>query len=153
MSSLYGAIMPVHSIIRWILLILLLTAIVKSLQGMMSKKAYGPSDNKISLFLMISAHTQLLVGILLYFASPHVMFTGDMMKNNVARFFTMEHSVMMILAIVLITIGRISSKKAATDAAKFKKSFWFFFIALLVILAAIPWPFMQVAKDTAIGWF
>ncbi len=149
----YGALLPIHSLIRWILLVLLLTAIVKSLQGMMSKRAYAPSDNKISLFLMISAHTQLLVGLLLYFVSPHVMFSGDAMKNNVSRFFTVEHSTMMIIAIALITVGRITSKKATDDAAKFKKSFTFFFIALLVILAAIPWPFMQVAKDAAIGWF
>jgi hypothetical protein len=148
-----GILIQLHSFIRWILLVLLLTAIIKSLSGMMSKKAYAPSDNKISLFLMISAHTQLLVGLVLYFISPKVMFTADTMKNNVSRFFTMEHSVMMIIAIALITIGRISSKKAATDEAKFKKSFWFFFIALLVIFAAIPWPFMQVAKDAAIGWF
>ena len=120
---------------------------------MMSKRAYTSSDNKISLFLLISAHIQLLVGLALFFISPKVLFTSDMMKNNVARFFTMEHSVMMIIAIALITIGRVSSRKASTDAAKFKKAFTFFFIALLVILVSIPWPFLQVAKDAAIGWF
>jgi hypothetical protein len=148
-----GILVQVHSFIRWILFVLLLAAIVKSAQGMMSKRAYTGSDNKINLFLMISAHTQLLVGLILYFVSPKVMFGEGMMKNNVARFFTMEHSVMMIIAIVLITMGRITSRKAATDAAKFKKAFTFFLIALLVILAGIPWPFMQVAKDAAIGWF
>lgn len=81
------------------------------------------------------------------------MFNETTMKNDVARFFTMEHSVMMLIAIALITIGRITSKKAVTDEAKFKKAFTFFLIALLVILAAIPWPFMQVAKTAAIGWF
>jgi len=148
-----GIIVQLHSFIRWILLVLLIAAILKSFQGMQSKRAYTASDNKISLFLLISAHVQLLVGILLYFISPFVVFTADTMKNDVSRYFTMEHSVMMIIAIALITIGRIASRKAATDEAKFKKAFTFFLIALLVILAAIPWPFMQVAKSTAIGWF
>lgn len=148
-----GLLIQIHSFLRWILLILLLAAIIKSLSGLMSKRAYAPSDNKISLFLMISAHTQLLVGLVLYFISSKVMFNSGTMQNNIARFFTVEHSTMMLIAIALITIGRISSKKAVTDAAKFKKAFWFFLIALLVIFAAIPWPFMQIAKDAAIGWF
>src|SRR5579863_87097 len=63
-----------HSFVRWALLILLLACIIKSLQGMMSKKAFGASDNKISLFLMISAHTQLLIGLVMYFISPMVSF-------------------------------------------------------------------------------
>lgn len=144
-----GLLIQIHSFLRWIILVLLLAAIIKSLGGMMSKRAYAPSDNKISLFLMILAHTQLLVGIILYFISPMVVFSATTMKDDQLRFFTMEHSVMMLIAIVLITIGRISSKKAATDAAKFKKSFWFFLIALLVIFAAIPWPFMAVHRP----WF
>ena len=148
-----GLLIQIHSFLRWIVLILLLAAIIKSLSGLMSKRAYAPSDNKISLFLLISTHTQLLVGLALYFMSSKVMFNSSTMQNNIARFFTVEHSTMMLIAIALITIGRISSKKAATDAAKFKKAFWFFLIALLVILAAIPWPFMQVAKDAVIGWF
>jgi membrane protein DedA with SNARE-associated domain len=148
-----GIIVQLHSFIRWILLVLLIAAILKSFQGMRSKRAYTASDNKISLFLLISAHVQLLVGVLLYFISPFVTFTADTMKNDVSRFFTMEHSVMMIIAIALITIGRVASRKAATDEAKFKKAFTFFLIALLVILAGIPWPFMQVAKSAAIGWF
>ena len=144
-----SALIPIHSLLRWVVLILLLTAIIKSLSGLMSKRAYAPSDNKISLFLMISAHTQLLVGLIMYFVSPWVQFNGDALKAPEIRFFTMEHSVMMIIAIALITIGRISSKKATTDASKFRRSFIYFLIALLVIFAAIPWPFMHVARP----WF
>ncbi len=110
---------------------------------MMNKKPFGASDGKISLFLMIAAHTQLLVGIILYFISPVMKMafsTPDAMKNTELRFFMVEHSTMMIIAIVLITLGRILSKKAATDAGKFKKLFWYNFIALIVIIAAIPWP-------------
>ncbi len=47
----------------------------------------------------------------------------------------------MLIAIVLITIGRSAAKKNIPDAAKFKRSFWFYLIALLIILATVPWPF------------
>lgn len=99
---------------------------------------------------MISAHTQLLVAIALYFVSPFVQFGGDAMKNPEIRFFTMEHTTMMLLAIILITMARILSKKAATDAGKFKRLFWFNIIALIVIFMAIPWPNMGMVHRP---WF
>jgi membrane protein DedA with SNARE-associated domain len=136
----YDILKLIHSLLRWTILILLITSIIKSLQGMVSKRVYASSDNKISLFLMISAHTQLLVAIVLYFVSPFVQFDANGMKYDEIRFFTMEHTTMMLIAIVLITLGRILGKKAATDAGKFKRLFWYNIIALLIILAAIPWP-------------
>ena len=96
---------------------------------------------------MISAHTQLLLGLILWFFGDVgfklVRNTGDfgaLMKDDVARFWTMEHNLGMLAAIILITIGRGVSKKNITDAAKHKRSFWFFFIALVLILISIPWP-------------
>jgi hypothetical protein len=135
----YGILTPIHSLLRWVVLILLLTVIIKSYQGLRSKRTFTNSDNKMSLFLMISAHTQLLVGLLLYFVSPFVKFGN--MSDEETRFFTMEHSTMMIIAIVFITLARILSKKAVMDATKFKKLFTFSLIALVIIIVAIPWPF------------
>jgi hypothetical protein len=146
----YGILTPIHSLLRWVVLLLLLATIVKSLNGMITKRSFTNSDNKISLFMMISAHTQLLIGILLYFVSPFVQFGN--MKDPEARFFTVEHSSMMILAIVFITLARILSKKATTDNAKFKKLFTFSLIALIIIFAAIPWPFAMMSHITR-PWF
>lgn len=143
----YGILTPIHSLLRWVVLILLLAAIIKSLQGLMSKRSFSNSDNKISLFLMISAHTQLLVGIILMFVSPVVEFGN--VANPEIRFFTLEHSSMMILAIVFITLARMLSKKAKTDTGKFGRLFIFCLIALLIIFMAIPWPFSHVARP----WF
>lgn len=146
----YGILLPIHSFLRWAMLLLLLACIIKSLMGMMSKKPFAKSDDKVSLYLFIATHTQLLVGLILYFFSPFVKFGGDAMKDTEIRFFTMEHSFMMLIAIVLITMGRIMSKKAADDAGKFKRLFWFNLIALLVIFAAIPWPMMGMVHRP---WF
>lgn len=146
----YQILTQIHSFLRWAILILLLASIIKSLMGMVGKKTFGASDNKIGLFLFISAHTQLLVAIGLFFVSPFVKFGGDSMGNPEIRFFTMEHTTMMLIAIVLITMGRILSKKAPTDTGKFKRLFWFNLIALLVIFMAIPWPFMGMVHRP---WF
>ena len=146
----YQILLPIHSFLRWAMLILLLACIIKSLMGIVNKTAFGPSDNKINLFLFISTHTQLLVAILLYFVSPFVKFGGDTMSNGEIRFFTMEHSAMMLIAIGLITMARITSKKAPTDLAKFKKLFWYNMLALIMILVAIPWPNMGMVHRP---WF
>lgn len=145
----YGILLPIHSFLRWAILVLILVCIVKSLMGMISKKPFGGSDNKISLFLMISAHTQLVVGLILYFVSPIVSFKNVTASPD-THFFTIEHAVMMLAAIVLITLGRTTSKRASTDAGKFKRLFWYNIIALLIIFMAIPWPNMGMVHRP---WF
>lgn len=142
-----GIIILIHSLLRWILCVLLLATIIKSIHGVVTKRAFSNSDNKISLFLMISAHTQLVVGLLLYFVSPMVQFGN--MKDSQIRFFTVEHSTLMLIAIVFITLARIRSKKATTDAAKFRMLLIFSLIALVIILLAVPWPYSPIARP----WF
>ncbi len=143
----YGILTPIHSFLRWAVLLLLLAVIFKSLHGLISKRSFSKSDDKMSLFMMISAHTQLLVGIILYFVSPFVQFGNTTDKE--VRFFTMEHSTMMIVAIVFMTLARILSKKGKTDVAKFRRLFIFSLIALLIIFMAIPWPFSPISRP----WF
>ena len=143
----YELLKLLHSFLRWAVLLLLLATIIKSLNGLFSKRGFTKSDDKISLFMMISAHTQLLVGIILYFVSPFVQFGNTTDKE--VRFFTMEHTSMMIVAIVFMTIARISSKKGKTDNVKFKRLFIYSLIALVIIIAAIPWPFSPISRP----WF
>lgn len=97
--------------------------------------------------MMVSAHTQLVVGILLMFVSPVVQFGN--VANPEIRFFTMEHTTMMIIAIVFMTLARMLSKRAQTDVGKFRRLFIFSLIALLIIFMAIPWPFSPISRP----WF
>jgi hypothetical protein len=141
-----AALVLLHSYLRWLLLVLLLASIIKSFSGFRYKKTLSAGDKKLWLFTMISAHVSLLVGLYLVLFGRFGVFTftpapgTKVMKDNFLRFFWVEHPVMMIIAITLITIGRGQVKKPIPDAVKYKKAFWFFLIALLVILAAIPWP-------------
>jgi hypothetical protein len=136
-----------HSILRWVILILLVLAIVKSYSGMSSGRSFAEGDRKLSLFLMISAHTTLLLGLVLWFFGQFGLSLvvdngmGMVMKNSVMRYWVVEHFVGMLIAIVLITIGRGVAKKSIPDPAKFKRAFWLFLVALIIILATVPWPF------------
>lgn len=136
-----------HSLLRWIILILLIAAILKSYDGMRSGRTFNSGDRKVGLFLMIAAHTTLLLGLVLWLfgafglALARDAGMSEVMKNSVMRYWVVEHFFGMAVAIVLITICKGVAKKAIPDAAKFRRSFWLFLIALIVILATIPWPF------------
>ncbi|MBI1768863.1 MAG: cytochrome B [Bacteroidetes bacterium] len=133
----HSSILILHSINRFILLALLLTVIVRTFMGWQNKSAFGNSDNKLSLFLFISTHTQLLLGLILYFVSPVVIFSGASMRDKVARYWLVEHLAGMLIAVVLITMARITMKKLSEDTAKHKRMFIFNTIALIVVLAMI----------------
>ena len=132
-----NTLMLLHSITRYLVLIALLGVIIQSLVGMLQSKPYGKLENKAGLYLFIFTHTQLLLGLIQYFTSPAVIFSGASMKDSVARYWLVEHSLMMLIAIVLITMARITSKKMPTDAAKHKRLFIFNSLALILIILSI----------------
>ncbi|MEM1406776.1 MAG: cytochrome B [Bacteroidota bacterium] len=138
-----------HSGLRWLVLIFLFLAIVNAIGKMNGSKTFTTKDKKLGLFALIFTHTQFLLGIILYFLSPKVVFSGIAMKDSVLRFYLVEHLSLMTLAVVLITIGYSKSKKASTDSKKLKLIFGFFLVGLILILAGIPWPFQNYGT----GWF
>ena len=94
------------------------------------------------MFTMVSMHIQLVIGLILYFfISEKVQFVEGWMKVKLYRFYGMEHLVGMILAIALVTIGHISSKKQTEAKSKHKRILIWYTIGLILILAFIPWPF------------
>ena len=152
----YNGLLHLHNLLRWVILLLLVIAIVKSFVGISSNKPLTSGDKKIGLFLMISAHIQLLIGLYEWLAGRYGVFTASIpegvsiMKDKFYRFYMIEHPLGMLIAIILITIGRGQSKKNISDALKHKRAFWFYMIALIIILATVPWPFRDII---ARPWF
>lgn len=135
----YDFIQKFHSGWAYLALLLLVFAVINSFMGMSSKKEFTAKDRKIALFGLIGAHIQLLVGLILYFLSPlgHALL-GEM-KDASARLTSLEHPLINIIAIVIITIGWSKHKKGETNTAKFKSIAIFFGLGLLLILSRIPW--------------
>jgi hypothetical protein len=133
----YTGLLHSHFYVRWIVLILLVIVIVTSLMGWLNKKAYTNTDNKLSLYLFIATHIQLLLGLVLYTQSGWVQFGKLALKVKEVRYWTMEHGTIMLIAIALITVARITAKKMANGEAKHKRMFIFNLVALIFILAGI----------------
>ncbi|MDX1641189.1 MAG: cytochrome B [Balneolaceae bacterium] len=150
----HTVLLSLHSLLRWFVLIILLYAIYRSFKGWFSKSSFTVQDSKVNRITTIIAHIQLLIGLILYAVSPviHNLFSnfGEAVQQSSIRFYGMEHSVMMIIAIALITIGSVKSKREAEDVRKFKTAAIWFTIALIIILISIPWPFSPM---DARPWF
>jgi len=144
----YKILIQAHAYNRYIVLILLVAVIIKALSGWLGKKPFDNTDNKMSLFLFIFTHIQLLLGLLLYFVSPAVQFGADTMKVKEIRYWTVEHIFGMLVAIVLITIARTTMKKMPSAEAKHKRLFIFNLIALVIIIAVIFFSGRGLLKST-----
>lgn len=139
----YEILLTLHSYLRWIITILAFYVIIKAILGIVNKSEFTNGDSKSGLFFMISCDIQLLVGLILYFwASPitTAAFTdfGAAMKDKELRFWAVEHITGMLIAWLLVHIGRARSKKG-TDLTKHKSSLIFYGLAILIIMATIPW--------------
>jgi hypothetical protein len=143
----YQGLLHLHSLLRWIILILLLINIVRHFSA--SNNPFTPADNKLGLFLMIAAHTTLLLGLYQWFTGPlgfqniRNLGMGVVMKDSAYRFWAVEHMTGMIIGIVLITLGKSVAKKEFSDALKHKRSAILYTLALVIILLTIPWPFRE----------
>jgi hypothetical protein len=137
MNTLHPAVLLFHSIVRYFVLFALIASIIRGLRSWISAQPFTKTDEKLSLWLMVMAHTQLLLGFTLYFISPRVIFSSASMKEKELRYWLVEHVFTMVLAILLITLARITTKKLTDDVAKHKRIFIYNVIALGLILMAI----------------
>lgn len=129
-----------HSILRWIILLLLLVCLFQAMSKSIAVK-------KTSLWLLISAHLMFVVGLYQLIAGRYGIMKGlpegvELMKDKFHRFFWVEHPLLMVLAIILITVARGKAKNL-----NYKSVTWLLIIALLAILAAIPWPFREIVGE------
>jgi hypothetical protein len=129
---------------RWVIIVLLVIAIFKAYNGMTTKRSYDNADRKTGLFLMIAAHTTLLIGLYQWFVGPwglsniRALGMGRGYEKWGLSLLAVEHLTGMIIAIILITVGKGVAKKNISDTAKHKKAFWMFLIALVIILLSVP---------------
>ncbi len=146
-----------HNILRWAVILFGLLTVINALTGVVNKRAYRSADNRNSLLFMICCDIQLLIGIILFVKNGWLdkvsAGMGAVMKNSYDRFFTIEHAGMMIIAWILVHVGRSAVKKAATSNAKHKKMLLFFGLAFLIIIISIPWPFRTEIARPLSRWF
>jgi hypothetical protein len=145
----YSLLTHTHSGIRWIVLFTLLIAIGNAIGKTSGNRPFLLKDMRLSAMALVFTHIQVLLGLILYFMSPKVVFSVKSMSDEVLRFFLVEHIFLMLLAVILITVGYTRAKKAIDEGKKFRNILVFYLLGLILILIGIPWPF----QDYGTGWF
>jgi len=140
----YSSLKDLHSYWAFAVLGILIIAILNSFAGLSQRKPFLDRDKKIAMFALIFAHVQFVIGAIMLFTSPYFetakqLGMGAVMKDSTLRLYLVEHPLINIIAITLITIGWSQHKKAADDAAKFKKLAYLYTAGLLLLLSRIPW--------------
>ncbi len=147
MQSMTQNFVYLHSYLRYFLLLFAVIVVIQSLMGMMGNRKFKPVNKQMALALLIFCDLQLLIGGYLYYT--RVVATGmlsspGVMKDAASRFWAVEHSTSMVIALILVHVGYAVTKKNMDDDRKFKRLFWCSFIALGIFMAMIPWPGRQV---------
>lgn len=128
----------------YVALAILFFAVCNALLGWWGKKSFSPKkDFKLSLFALIVSHVQLLIGLLLYgvsangFQALQVLGVGGL--NAPARLLALEHPLINVVAIALITVGWSRHKRTEESRKKFRNIAIFYGLGLVLIVSRIPW--------------
>lgn len=133
----------IHSYWAYIVLLMLAVAIGNALLGKLMNKSFIIKDLRISLFVLIVTHIQLLVNLILYFVSPRFSAwqegIGAVMGDTSLRLYLVEHPITNIFAVILITMGWSMHKRQAESGKKFLRIGLFYFLGAVLLLTRIPW--------------
>jgi hypothetical protein len=140
----YSSILLLHSWLRWIVIIAGLLAFARAASGASGRKSWTPADDRAGFWFSTALDVQFVLGLVLYFfLSPFTAAAlddfGAAMKNPGLRYFAVEHVFGMLIGVALVHVGRVRARKA-DSLRRHKVAAIFFGLALLAILAAIPWP-------------
>lgn len=141
----YYTLLVVHSWARWAVVLLGLFAVLRAIAGWRRGAPWTSADDRAGLLLTIAVDLQLLLGLLLYFVySPFTQLAmndfGGAMGTSELRFWAVEHPFGAIVGLALIHVGRVRVKKTPVGARRHRTAAIWFGLAMVAILASIPWP-------------
>jgi uncharacterized membrane protein len=137
----YPVLLNLHSYLSYLVLAALFFAALSSFLGFSGSRPFTERDRKVALIGLIAAHTQLLIGLILYFVSPRGIanLSAATMKDSASRLAALEHPLTNLIAIILITVGYSRAKRLKNDRARFRSVFLLYGLGLVLILSRIPW--------------
>ena len=141
----YPAMLTLHSVLRWVVLLTGLLAAARACAGWTGQRPWTTADHRAGVWFTIALDIQLLAGLGLYLVLSPLTQTAfenmaATMRNSSLRFWSVEHPFGMMIALVLVHVGRVRIRKASTDESRHQTAAIFFVIALVIILLSLPWP-------------
>lgn len=143
----YPWLLFLHSWLRWLVVVAGIFTLVVEIISLVSKQAPKPLDRIRRAIYTGLFDLQVLIGLILYFGiSPTVQsiwkYEGKWMKEPALRFWGMEHIAMMILALIVLRVGMAMGKRSSLPESTRRWSLGATAVSLLLVAAAIPWPWL-----------
>src|SRR5690554_3072750 len=137
----YTGLLHLHSGLAYLVLLGLFVCIIYAMVGALSGRGFTEKDRKFGLLGLIPTHVQFLAALILYFISPlgFSNLSGDTMGDSMARLYALEHPLINLIAVALITVGYSRSKKLKDDRSRYRSVYIFYGIGFILILSRIPW--------------
>lgn len=143
LSLMYSFILAAHNIVRWLVLLTGVIALLNSYRGLFTSAAWTPRDRTIAAAYANTFGLQFLLGLLLLWLSPLTRTgfanMGAAMRDPALRLFVIEHPLAMFVGLALAHIALARTRKAATDAARWRIAAILLTLSLLLVLARTPW--------------
>jgi hypothetical protein len=144
LQNLYPHLLGLHGILRWVVLAGAIAAILMAASGWSGSKPLSLSLQRFSVIFVAAIDLEFVVGVILYFgASPVTKMAfqnmAAAMKDHELRFFAVEHTTYMFLAVIFAHLGAALIRKAKTNSVKYRGATISYCFSLLLMLAGIPW--------------
>ena len=151
MLSTYAIVLMLHSVLRWVILVVGLLAVARACSGWLGQRPWDAADNRAGIWFVAALDLQFLVGLALHLGlSPLTRIAmsdpGTAMQSSGLRFWFVEHPLGMMVALVLAHVARVRIRRAPTDVSRHKGAAVLFALAFLVIVLSSPWPWTTNAR-------
>jgi len=139
-----------HSVMRWIVVVVGIVVVYRALTGHLGRKPWTSADAISGLAFILGLDIQLLIGLVLFIKSP-ITILGvhefDLTLRSAAlRFYTLEHPLLMLAGVALAHVGKSRVKRRSDSSGPHRAAALFYGLALLLVLAGIPWPFLSYGR-------
>jgi len=146
----HTVLLTIHSSLRWLVLVALVALFVRAVVGWRGKQERTKRDRILTAITIGFVDLQLLLGLVLYFTGPWMQTLsegmGRVMSTTPLRFFIVEHPFGMIVALIVLHVFSVRSRKADDDTVAWRRLAIGVGLGLLIILISIPWPFMPAGR-------
>ncbi len=118
-----------HSLWRWVVLLFMVIALVRSLMGWFRNSPWTANDRTTTLLATSAIDIQFLLGLIVYGMGQHW---------NGTAFIAYIHPTIMLIALVIVHLTSTMAKRQTSDVAKHRMIAIGLLIALFLVTAAIP---------------
>ena len=152
----YGLVLGLHSTLRWVVVGTGVAAAAAAWAARLGSRSWTDTTLAMGRTFAVTMDLQLVVGLILYLALSPTVASGlsnvsGAMSDAQHRFWMLEHPAAMIAALVFAHVGVAkSTRRAGTDGHR--QAAWYFTIAFLLVVAVLPWPFLDHGRPLMPSW-